>query len=363
VILAHIAQPDDAASIAEKLNDTINRPLRFDGQELGISVSIGIAIYPDNGATEHEMMVNADAAMYHTKQSGRNAYCFFEASMNANAHNNLALMQDLRVALEKNQFEIHYQPKVVSPAGPVSGVEALLRWRHPVRGMVGPDVFIALAERTGMIIEIGAWVLRESCRQLKAWHDEGLTHWTVAVNLSALQFSNDALVDLVEQILDETGLPPASLTLEVTESVAMKDVEHTLAILNRIVALGVSISIDDFGTGYSSLMYLKRFPAAELKIDRGFVRELGAGTEDAAIVSAIVGLGQSLNLKIVAEGVETEEQHDFLAKLGCDAMQGYWMARPMPPAELINLVNGTNRNYFVDGGGHPATTQGHTKAA
>jgi diguanylate cyclase (GGDEF)-like protein len=339
VVLTALTQAEDAAATAEKLLSAVNQPYLVGDHDIRVSTSIGIATYPDDGASGHQLMVNADAAMYHVKNGGRNAYCFFKASMNADAQNKLALMQDLRGALEKNQFALHYQPKLATQTGRISGVEALLRWQHPERGMVGPDVFIPLAERSGLIVAIGDWVINEACRQLKAWHDQGCHGWTIAVNLSAVQFSNEGLVEVVETALKTHGLEARYLTLEVTETVAMKDVEQTLALLNRIVALGVAISIDDFGTGYSSLLYLKRFPACELKIDRGFVKNLSAGSDDSAIVSAIIGLGRSLGLNIVAEGVETEQQHAFLATLGCHTMQGYWIARPMPAQDILKTFN------------------------
>ncbi|HWL28798.1 MAG TPA: EAL domain-containing protein, partial [Burkholderiaceae bacterium] len=348
VLLVEINQPEDAAAIAEKLNHIINQPYELHGQEFGVSGSIGIALFPDNGTTAHQLMVNADAAMYHTKNGGRNGYSFFESSMDVNAHNRLSLMQDLRYALEKDQFRLYYQPKLIIPHGPISGVEALLRWHHPERGVIGPDEFISLAERIGVIVPIGEWVLREACRQMKQWHDMGHHAWSVAVNLSALQFSNDGLVHAVEGALRDSGLPARSLILEITESIVMTDVESTLQILDRLVGLGISISIDDFGTGYSSLLYLKRFPATELKIDRGFIKNLTSGP-DAAIVSAIVGLGHSLDLNVVAEGVETQREHDLLAELGCQTMQGYWTAKPLPPAEFMQVVNGPNQPYFLQG--------------
>ena len=261
--------------------------------------------------------------MYHAKGQGRNAYCYFEASMNANVQDQVLLLQDLRMAIDRGQLELHYQPKFVSPDGPITGVEALLRWSHPVRGMVAPDQFIALAEKTGFIVAIGDWVLDEACRQIAEWRSQGRADWTMAVNLSAVQFGHAALIDTVRATLERHALPPSCLTLEITESTAMRDVTASLAILQQLHDMGVRISIDDFGTGYSSLLYLKRLPASELKIDRGFVRELARDTEDAAIVSAIVALGHTLNLKIVAEGVETAEQQDFLTRVGCDALQGY----------------------------------------
>ncbi|TQK13365.1 MULTISPECIES: bifunctional diguanylate cyclase/phosphodiesterase [unclassified Herbaspirillum] len=338
VILVELNQPDDAMPVAEKLVEVVNQPFTVEKHELRVSASIGIAIYPDDGDTRHDLVINADAAMYHTKRSGRNGYNFFEPSMNANAHNQLQWLQDLRVALERKQFRLVYQPKFRSPAGPVIGAEALLRWQHPVHGMVGPDDFIALAERSGLIIPIGAWVLDEACRQMREWRTLGYRDWKIAVNLSALQFNDPQLLDVVQAMLDKHRLPPHCLTLEVTESTAMHDTASSMQTLQKIADLGVDISIDDFGTGYSSLLYLKRLPANELKIDRGFVRDLSAGTEDAAIVSAIVALGRTLNLRIVAEGVETEVQQAFLASVGCDALQGYLMGRPVPPEQFLQAI-------------------------
>ncbi|WP_050463067.1 putative bifunctional diguanylate cyclase/phosphodiesterase [Herbaspirillum autotrophicum] len=335
VLLVDLKERDDAVAIADKLVTIINEPFHIQRHDLSVSASVGIAIYPEDGSTRHDLVINADAAMYHTKRSGRNGYHFFEASMNANAHNQLQLLQDLRQALERKEFVLYYQPKFNPPNGPVLGAEALLRWQHPTRGMVGPDEFIGLAEKSGLIVPIGAWVLNEACRQMREWRDLGHLDWKVAVNLSALQFAHHDLIELVQSTLARYDLPARCLTLEVTESTAMHDAEASLLTLQKIADLGVDISIDDFGTGYSSLLYLKRLPANELKIDRGFVRDLGIGTDDAAIVSSIVALGRTLNLRIVAEGVETAMQQDFLTELGCDALQGYLMGRPMPADQFL----------------------------
>ena len=334
VVLVEVLTPEGAAMVAEKLLRLIEQPILTLEQTLSVSTSIGIAVYPTDGTTPHQLMLNADAAMYHTKNAGRNGYHFFEPSMNTNAHLQLELMQDLRNGLERNEFFLMYQPKVQSAGGKLLGVEALIRWCHPTRGTIDPDDFIGLAERSGLIVPIGEWVIREACHQLRRWHDAGCADWTMAVNLSALQFVNAALIDVVRDSLSVHGLAPHFLTLEITESVAMKDVELSQDILDRLAALGVKISIDDFGTGYSSLLYLKRFPASEIKIDRAFVQNLSGGTDDAAIVDAIVSLARSLDLTVVAEGVETQQQYDFLAALGCQAMQGYLMARPMLAADF-----------------------------
>lgn len=342
VLLIEVVEPEDAASVADKLCGIINQPFNISHHTLGVSASMGITVYPDDGLTPHDLLVNADAAMYHTKSTGRNGYHFFETSMNTNAHNQLQVIQDLRLALERKEFRLHYQPKFNTLNGTVIGAEALLRWQHPLRGMVAPNDFIALAEKTGLIVPIGEWVLDEACRQMRIWHDEGNTHWKVAVNLSAVQFSNDHLVDLVQATLARNKLPASGLMLEVTESTAMHDVEASLTILDKLASMGIDISIDDFGTGYSSLLYLKRLPATELKIDRGFISDLAEGGNDSSIVAAIIALGRTLNLRIVAEGVETAEQRAYLTTLGCDTMQGYLMGRPMNPDQFMQAVNATN---------------------
>jgi diguanylate cyclase (GGDEF)-like protein len=340
VVLLEIDEPEDAAPVADKLVTLINERFQIGAHDLGISASIGIAIYPEDGNNSHDLLINADAAMYHTKSGGRNGYRFFETSMNTNAHNQLQTMQDLRMALKHKEFRLHYQPKHNAATGEITGAEALLRWQHPKLGMVPPNDFIPLAEKSGLIVPIGEWVLDEACRQMRIWHEQGHEHWKVAVNLSAMQFAHDHLVELVRTTLERHNLPAQCLILEVTESTAMHDVEASLVILNKLNDLGIDISIDDFGTGYSSLLYLKRMPARELKIDRGFISDLAQGSDDAAIVSAIIALGRSLNLHIVAEGVETEKQQDFLKALGCNSLQGYFLGRPVPP-EQFNVLSDT----------------------
>lgn len=258
--------------------------------------------------------------------------------MNDDAQNQLRLLQDLRLALPRRELVLHYQPKFDAKTGAILGVEALIRWKHPVRGVVSPGEFIPLAEKIGLILPIGEWTVEEACRQMSEWRSLGYKNWTVAVNLSAVQFNHPGLTQLVQGALQRYNLAPSALVLEVTETTAMCDPDASLKILQEIHAIGVRISIDDFGTGYSSLLYLKRLPAGELKIDRGFVRELASGNEDAAIVSAIVALGRSLNLEIVAEGVETVAQQEFLTSIGCDSLQGFLLGRPMPPDELIAAV-------------------------
>ncbi|WLI31747.1 EAL domain-containing protein [Pseudomonas rhodesiae] len=330
VLLVQLNQPDDALGLAERQVQLINRAFLVAEHELNISASVGIALFPGNGATPQELLMNADAAMYHAKGLGKNGYSFFDVSMNTNARKQLQLLQDLRNAVEQQQFRLYYQPKFDAASGIAVGAEALLRWEHPQQGLLMPATFIELAEKTGLIIPIGEWVLNEACRQMRLWYVQGYEEWRIAVNLSALQFCHAGLVNSVAAALERHQLPANSLTLEITETTAMRDADASMNVLQQLSDMGVDLSIDDFGTGYSSLMYLKRLPANELKIDRGFVRDLEHDGDDAAIVSAIVALGQALGLRIVAEGVETDKQQDFLTRLGCNSLQGYLLGHPLP---------------------------------
>ncbi|WP_248751710.1 EAL domain-containing protein [Pseudomonas sp. MWU15-20650] len=330
VLLVQLTQPDDAMGLAERQVGLINRVFNVAEHQLNISASIGIAMFPGNGNTPQELLMNADAAMYHAKGMGKNGYSFFDVSMNSNARKQLQLLQDLRNALEHEQFRLYYQPKFDAVSGIAVGAEALLRWEHPQQGLLLPATFIELAEKTGLIIPIGDWVLNEACRQMSLWYAQGYEGWRIAVNLSALQFCHAGLVKSVAAALERHQLPANSLTLEITETTAMSDADASMTVLQELSDMGVDLSIDDFGTGYSSLMYLKRLPANELKIDRGFVRDLEHDSDDAAIVSAIVALGQALGLRIVAEGVETDVQQSFLTRLGCNSLQGYLLGHPLP---------------------------------
>ena len=329
VIVFQLDVPEDAAVVAERIIATVAEPFEIDTLDLQVTASLGIAMYPTDATTERELMAHADAAMYHTKDSGRNGYTFFTESMHVSANRQLKLLQELRRALQRDEMVLHYQPKFRADGGGVIGAEALVRWQHPGLGLLGPDTFIPIAERSGLILPLGDWVLDQACAQLRQWHDAGHATWSMAVNLSPLQFSSTTLLDTVKATLERHGLAPHHLTLEVTETTAMQDVEASLQILHGLTAMGVKISIDDFGTGYSSLLYLKRMPATELKIDRAFVRDLEDNAEDAAIVSSIVALGRSLQLQIVAEGVETAGQRDYLNELGCDLLQGYHLGKPV----------------------------------
>ena len=339
VLLVRLLEPDDAPQVAARQVSLLSKAFRVDEHDLLISASVGIALYPGNGLSAEELLMNADAAMYHAKGTGKNGYSFFDASMNFNARKQLQLLQDLRQALVLQQFRLHYQPKFDAGTGQPVGAEALLRWEHPQQGLLLPESFIDLAEKTGLIIPIGDWVLNEACRQMRVWFDQGYSGWRIAVNLSALQFCHTGLVDSVVEALERHRLPANSLTLEITETTAMSDADASMVVLQRLSQMGVDLSIDDFGTGYSSLMYLKRLPANELKIDRGFVRDLEHDSDDAAIVSAIVALGQALGLRIVAEGVETDTQQSFLTTLGCDSLQGFLLGQPLPAEQFMHEIH------------------------
>jgi diguanylate cyclase (GGDEF)-like protein len=335
VLLVEIDAASDVAAIAARQVQVIAEPFQIAGQIVQVSASIGISLYPGHGQTQEELLMNADAAMYHAKALGKNGFCLFDCSMNTDARNQLELLHDLRVALKCNHFCLFYQPKFDAVSGLPVGAEALLRWNHPQRGLLLPDTFIGLAERTGLIVSIGEWVLDEACRQMRIWADMGYGHWRIAVNLSAIQFCDPTLLDTVARTLQRHRLPANNLTLEITETTAMNDTDGSLTVLHKLAAMGVDLSIDDFGTGYSSLMYLKRLPANEIKIDRGFVRDLEHDSNDAAIISAIVAVGQALNLRIVAEGIENDRQQNFLTRLGCNALQGYLLGLPLPPDRFM----------------------------
>jgi len=329
VVLTDIQTPDDAAMVADKLLDSMHGVFTVDHLPLTISPSIGISLFPDHGASADVLLRCADAAMQHAKESGRGNRQFYAASMDASALDVLHQERLLRDAIARNDFELHYQPQIRLADGTLQGLEALVRWRHPERGLVGPDEFITFSESRGLITPIGRWVMREACRQLKDWQDEGLAPVPVAVNLSALEFRQRDVAAEIAAVLLETGLAPQYLEIELTESVLMHQTGQVLDTLNAIKALGVGISIDDFGTGYSSLAYLKRYPIDKLKIDRSFVADTPENTDDVAIVTAIAQMGRSLQLQTVAEGVETQAQIDLLAGLGCDLIQGFAVAMPM----------------------------------
>ena len=338
VLLVDVATPTVAANVAQKLLDRLALPIAVEGQEQIVSVSIGISLYPEDGTQLRDLMSNADSAMYHAKKMGRANFQFFTPQMNAAAGARLALERDLRRALDQGEFELHYQPKVDVASGAVHAMEALVRWRSPERGLVPPNDFIPVAEDIGLIIPLGAWVLREACRQNCAWQRAGLPPLRVAVNLSAYQFAQSNLPDFVAGVLAETGMAANCLELEVTESVVMHNPAEAALILERLHAQGIHISVDDFGTGYSSLSYLKQFRLDTLKIDRSFVRHISSDADDAAIVRSVIALAHSLRLRVIAEGVETDEQLAYLRHLGCDQYQGYLSSKPLPAAEFEAMM-------------------------
>ena len=329
VVLTDVQTPDDAAMVADKLLESMHGVFTVDQLPLTISPSIGISLYPDHGGSADMLLRCADAAMQHAKDSGRGNRQFYATSMEASALDVLHQERLLRDAIARNDFVLHYQPQICLADGSLQGLEALVRWRHPERGLVGPDEFITFSESRGLITPIGRWVMREACRQLKAWQDQGLAKVPVAVNLSALEFRQRDVAAEIAAVLQETGLAPQYLEIELTESVLMHQTGQTLNTLHAVKALGVGISIDDFGTGYSSLAYLKRYPIDKLKIDRSFVTDTPGSADDVAIVTAIIQMARSLQLKTVAEGVETQGQIALLKELGCDVIQGFVVSVPM----------------------------------
>ncbi len=338
LIVNPAAEKAHAEDVAKRAIEALQTPMRIAGINLYISPSIGIAFYPGNGITAETLLAHADAAMYCAKQKGRNTLQCYAPGMDTGTRDRVRLESDLRQALALRQFELHYQPKVDASTGNVHSAEALIRWHHPDRGMLLPDQFISLAEECGAITAIGEWVVREACRQCKAWQSDGLPPLRVAVNVAASQFRHGNLVDMIQRALTDVALEPRYLELELTESAVMTNPEDSVAILEHLSRMGVLVSVDDFGTGYSSMSYLRRFPIDKLKIDRGFIREVMTRPEDASIVQAIISLAHSLRLKVVAEGVETPEQLGFLQSMGCDQYQGHHFSPPLPAAAFGNLV-------------------------
>jgi diguanylate cyclase (GGDEF)-like protein len=338
VVLTEVDDATAAARVADKLLQALSRRYRIGEHELHSTTSIGLAFYPDDGEDGETLMKNADAAMYHAKSLGRNNVQFFTAELNQTAVKRLKLDHDLRVAVETRQFELHYQPQLDSRTGRTVGIEALLRWRHPREGLVLPAEFIPVAEETGLILALGEWVLDEACCQLRAWRDAGIQKLTMAVNLSALQLHSASLVNQVARALEKYELDGDDLELEITESVAMHDPDVSISQLKALRDLGVRLSIDDFGTGYSSLSYLKLLPIHTLKLDQSFVRDIECDSNDVAICTATIALAHSLGLEVIAEGVETEAQRQFLASHHCDFMQGYLFSKPLPADAALAFI-------------------------
>ena len=349
VLLPEVQHSEDAAVVAERIQANLSRPLTLGGHEILVTPSIGIAVFPQDGEDSETLLKNADMAMYFAKRQGRNLYRFYDPSLNESALKRLTMETQLRKAIERNELTLHYQPQLDLLSGRICGVEALVRWTNDLVGTVPPLEFIPLAEESGLIIPIGEWVLRTACQQAKDWREAGMGLERMAVNISVLQFVQPGFTGLVAQILEETGLHPTALELEVTESLLMKDPEGAMHTLHALKTLGVQLAIDDFGTGYSSLSRLKQLPLDRLKIDKSFVREVDTQPSDAAITTAVIAMAESMGLRVMAEGVENEPQLCFLKTKRCDEIQGYLLSRPLPAAELTTLLQ--SRLPSRDGGG------------
>ncbi|MGZ4111704.1 MAG: bifunctional diguanylate cyclase/phosphodiesterase, partial [Tumebacillaceae bacterium] len=338
LILPQVGEMREAEEVAERIIETMTDPYHLLGHELFSSISIGISMYPSDGDDLDTLIKNADMAMFLAKEQGGNNYKIYNTKLNESAHERMVLETKLRKAIERGELQLNYQPKLDLATNRITGMETLVRWNNPDLGFISPGVFIPVAEETGLIVEIGEWVLRTACAQNKAWQDAGYAPLRVAVNLSARQFVNHDLVQTVRNVLQETGLDPNWLELEITESILMQNTEEIIATLHVFKQMGIQIAIDDFGTGYSSLSYLKRFPIDSLKIDQSFVRDITDDLNDAEIATAIISLGHSLNLKVIAEGVETTAQQNFLVGKLCDEMQGYLFSRPLTTGDFEKLL-------------------------
>jgi len=338
VLLSEVERSEDTAITARRMLQAVAESHSIDHHDLHVTTSIGVSVFPDDGRDAETLIKNADTAMYQAKENGRQSYKFFKPAMNVRAVERQAIEESLRRALERQEFAVHYQPKVSLKTGEITGAEALLRWTHPVRGPISPAQFIPIAEDCGLIRPIGNWILREACRQARAWLDAGLPLASMAVNISAVQFRNENFLPGVFATLEETGLDPKFLELELTESVLMKHAESTEVILKTLRARGVQLAVDDFGTGYSSLSYLRRFAIDALKIDQSFVRQITTAPSETTIVTAVISMGRTLNLRVVAEGVETPEELAFLQAHQCDQAQGYYFSRPVVAPQFAELL-------------------------
>jgi len=337
-LLPKIDQSLKAAKVAKHILKVLQAQFFIEEQEIYISASIGIAMYPSDGENAAQLIKNADMAMYSAKESGRNKYDFFTKRMNQMVTDRLRLENDLRAALKNNEFYLEYQPVINSQTNKMVGTEALIRWRHPKKGRLYPDAFISVAEETRQIIKIGNWVLENACIQNKKWQNNGHSVLRIAINVSAVQFTQMNFVQKVQDVLHRTGMDGKFLELELTEGILMQDVEFTISVLSELRSLGVRISIDDFGTGYSSMSYLKKFPLDILKIDRSFIKDLPHDPKDSAIVTAIAEMAKGLSLEIIAEGIETKEQNEFIKKVGCHSMQGFYIQKPVAAASILKFV-------------------------
>jgi EAL domain-containing protein (putative c-di-GMP-specific phosphodiesterase class I) len=334
ILQPQVSGEESVIELARKLINVLRESFRVHEHTLYMTPSIGVSLYPGHGDTPQALITHADAAMYQAKQEGRNDFRVFSPGLNSFFPERLSLEQDMRQALARQDFVLHYQPKFDVRTGAVVGMEALLRWNHPEKGFIPPDQFIPIAEESGLIVPLGRWVLETACAQNKRWQDEGMSRVRVAVNLSAVQFRQRDLVETIRNVLQHTGLGPESLELEITETVVMQNASDAVGTIEALSGMGIQVAIDDFGTGYSSLSYLKRFQLNKLKIDRSFIRDIASDQDDAAIVKATIGLAHNLRLKVIAEGVETEDQLLYLRSLGCDEYQGYYKSKAISASEF-----------------------------
>ncbi|MBV8062917.1 MAG: EAL domain-containing protein [Nevskia sp.] len=351
VLSLGINDPATATALADRLLSRFSPAIVENGQEFFVTASMGVSLFPQHGQDEHTLLKNAESAMFAVKKQGRNGFQLYQHALNHDSSQRLRLENSLRHAIERNEFHLLYQPILEMATRRVVGAEALIRWQQPEKGLIPPDQFIPLADETGLIQTIGEWVLKTACAQFAQWHRRGLDWLSVAVNVSAQQFRQEDLAERVASILEDVGIDPHRVALEITETVAMQDAKTTIATLKRFKDMGMTISIDDFGTGYSSLAYLKRFPIDTLKIDRSFVRDILIDADDCAIVDAVMSLGRALDLRVVAEGVETDEQFDYLLRRGCDRMQGFLFSQPIPPEEFLKLIERQAREAKAAQGG------------
>jgi len=338
ILLLEVDQAEDAAVTARRILQAVAQPHFIDQRDLHVTASIGISIYPTDGLDAETLIKNADTAMYQAKENGRRSFQFFKPAMNVRAVERQSIEEGLRRALERHEFAVYYQPKVNLATGAITGAEALLRWTHPTQGSISPAQFIPVAEDSGLILPIGAWVLREACKQARAWMDAGLPAMTMAVNVSAMEFRDVSFLDHLFATIEETGIDPRALELELTESVLMKHAPSTATILQTLRKSGIRVAVDDFGTGYSSLSYLRKFPVDAVKIDQSFVRQISTPGEDTTIVKAIIGMARGLKLRVIAEGVETLEELAFLRAYRCEEAQGYYFSRPVPAEQFAQLL-------------------------
>ena len=348
MILPNISDTEEISQIASCLLDVLRPVMLVQGYELHVTASIGIAVYPQDGETPEALLQHADTALFQVKDNGRDGFQFYLPESNEYSPERLSLENALYQALERDEFCLHYQPQLDLQTGAVDHVEALIRWNHPSLGFLAAGRFIPIAERTSLMQPMERWVLRRACLQMKQWEEEGLPPLKVSVNLSAMQFQNPNLIQEVEQILAQTGINPRLLELEITESIALQDIDLTAEILKTLNGLGIDFALDDFGTGFASLSYLRKLPFQTLKMDRSFVKDLLESEKDLAIVKAILSMGQDLNLRVVAEGIETLALKEHLASLGCQYLQGYWFSRPLPADDLVTLLESQSQQP-VDG--------------